>query len=74
MVINPKKKLNTWSNTIKLILLIIAILLFYPVEFYLIFPIFGIIQGIVIFYIYLFIVAILIRKWSFNRYGKEEIE
>jgi uncharacterized membrane protein (DUF2068 family) len=74
MVINPKKKLNTWSNTLKLIFLIIAILIFYPIEFYLILPNIGIIENFVIFIVYLFIVVILIRRWSFKRYGKEEFD
>jgi len=72
MVVNPKKKLNTWSNTLKLLFLFIAILIFLPIDFYLILPIIGTVESVVIYFVYLFIVAILIRRWSFKRFGKEE--
>ena len=74
IVLNPRKKLNTWSNTYKAVLFIIAIILFLPIEFYLIYPTVGAAGSIILYFAYLIVMAILIRRWAYNKFGREEFD
>ena len=67
---NPLKKVNTWVNTIKIILLIISILIFFPIAYSIILPLFGNIWSVVIYFVYLFIIAMVIRRWSYKKFGE----
>ena len=56
-------KFNTWIHTKKMLLLIFAILVFFPIAYFLVYPNIGAFASIVIYFIYLIVVAILIRLW-----------
>ena len=74
IVINPKKKLNTWSNTLKILILGVSVAVFFPIVYFLIYPIIGALWSLVIYFVYLFINAFLVRVWSYKKFGKEEHE
>ena len=61
------KELNKWSNTLKAIILVIAIAVFSPILYFLIYPQIGSALSIVIYFIYLFIIAIFIRFINFKK-------
>ena len=58
---NSWSKFKTWIYTKKMIILIIAIILFFPVLQLVIYPIIGPLKSIIIYFLYLIIIAILIR-------------
>jgi hypothetical protein len=66
------KKFDTWVHTQKVLLLIVAIVVFYPVFFFLFYPNLGFIRSIVLFFVYLIIVAIPIRIWGKRELDKED--
>jgi len=65
------KKFDTWVHTQKVLLLIVAIAVFYPVLFFLLYPNIGAMPSIVLFFVYLIVIAIPIRIWG-NRKLDEE--
>ena len=66
------RELDKKSNTVKAILLILAIVVFFPIVYFLIYPSVGGIVSLVIFLVYVVVIAVLIRGWSYKKFGKEE--
>ena len=62
------------ATGLKVGLLLIAIVLFLPIEVYLIYPLIGALGTLVLYFVYLFIIAFLIRRWSYKRFGNEEVQ
>lgn len=56
------QKFNTWSHTKKMLILILAIAIFFPIDYFLLFPYAGAIWSIVAYFVYLIIMAILVRQ------------
>jgi len=57
-------KFNTWVHVKKMLILIFAILIFLPLFYFLLYPNIGFIVSMVIFFVYLLVVAFLIRIWA----------
>lgn len=72
-MIDTWQKFDTWVHTQKMLLLIVAIAVFYPVVFFLFYPIFGAIGSIVLFFVYLIVIAIPIRLWGKRKFDEEEV-
>jgi len=55
------EKLDTWIHVKKAIILLVAIILFYPLVYLILIPIIGIYSSIIIYFLYLFFVGYIIR-------------
>lgn len=55
------EKLDTWVHVKKAIALIVAMVLFFPIDYFLLLPIIGNTSSILIYVIFLFIVGYIIR-------------
>ena len=73
-MVDTQKKSDTWEmftwiNIQKMLLLIVAIAVFFPVVYFLYYPNIGAFGSIIIYFAFLILVALLIRKW-----GKEKFK
>ena len=70
-MVDTWEKFGNWVHTQKMLLLIVAIVVFFPVAWYLLLPNIGNIGSVVIYFVYLIIVSLLIRNWGKRRLEEE---
>jgi len=63
------EKFDTWTHVKKMLLLIFAIAVFFPIFYFLLLPNIGAIGSIVVYLVFLLVVGFLIRIW-----GKKKLE
>ncbi len=69
-MIDTWKKFDTWVHVQKMLLLIVAIGIFFPIIYFLIYPQIGAIISILIFFVFLLSIALLIRIWGKDKFEK----
>jgi len=67
-MVDTWRKFDTWVHTQKMLLLIVALVVFFPVSWYLLLPNIGNIGSVVIYFVYLIIVSLLIRNWGKRKF------
>ena len=63
------KKFDNWTHVQKMLLLILAIAVFFPIIYFIFLPIIGAVVSIVVYLVLLLVIGFLIRIW-----GKEKLE
>ncbi len=70
-MVDTWQKFDTWFHTQKILLLIVAIAIFFPIVYFLLYPNIGAIGSIVIYFVFLIIVAFLLRIWGNNKFKEK---
>jgi len=65
------QKFDSWIHTQKILILIIAILVFYPILYFLFYPNIGAVGILVMFFIFLIIITFLIKIWGKVKFKDE---
>jgi hypothetical protein len=61
---NTWNKFNTWAHVKKMLFLIFAVVVFFPILYCVILPIIGAVASIVLFFVFLIVISFLIRIWA----------
>lgn len=70
-MIDNWKKFDTGIHTQKGVLLIVAILIFFPVFYFFLYPNIGTVESIVTYFVFLIIAAFLIRIWGKRKFEEK---
>ena len=70
-MVDTWRKFDSWIHTKKMLLLIVAIAVFFPIVYLLLYPLIGTAVSIVIYLVYLIVVAFLIRNWGKRKFEEE---
>lgn len=63
-MVDTWQNFNTWNHTKKILILMLAIVIFLAVDYFFFYPHIGAAWSIAAYFVYLIIVAILIRHWA----------
>jgi len=69
-MVDTWQNFSTWNHTKKILILILAIVIFFPIDYFLFYPHIGAVWSIVAYFAYLIVVAILIRQWAHKKFGE----
>jgi len=65
------RKLNRWGNTLKVLLLMFAIVIYVLIIYFVLYEIIGVVASIVLYLFLLFVTAYLIGNWVNKKFGKD---
>jgi|GEM_PF-6760319 len=63
-MVDTWKKFDTWAHVKKMLFLIFAVVVFFPILYCVILPIIGAVASIVLFFVFLIVISFLIRIWA----------